>query len=166
MFLERLRISHLISLRKYLVETLVLSQLDFSNVVFYPVTETLLERLQRIQFSAASFVTVRYVNINSAILKLGWLLMRERSEWHHLQAAHKSLYSDRWPQYLRLETVSHKRLLCSSGSISLVRPLESNTFQDNASALFNALPPIGRSCHDFKYFCSFTRTILKERCDV
>ena len=44
-------------LRKHLAESLVLSRLDFSDIVFYPLSKNLLKKLQHIQFSAASFVT-------------------------------------------------------------------------------------------------------------
>ena len=49
-------------LRKDLAESLVLSRLDFSDIVFYPLSENLLKKLQHIQFSAASFVTGHYEN--------------------------------------------------------------------------------------------------------
>ena len=58
-------------LRKHLVECLVLSRLDFNDIIFYPITDCLLKRLQRIQFAAASFVFGRYVNNIDSILKLG-----------------------------------------------------------------------------------------------
>jgi hypothetical protein len=78
------------NLRKHLAESLIISRLDFSDIaVFYPLTEHLLERLQRIQYSAASFVTGRYVNSIESILKLSWSPMREG--WHILKAAHKAL---------------------------------------------------------------------------
>ena len=44
-------------LRKHLTESLVLSHLDFSGIVFYPLSKNLLKKLQHIQCSAASFVT-------------------------------------------------------------------------------------------------------------
>jgi hypothetical protein len=66
------------NLRKHLAESLIISRLDFSDIaVFYPLTEHLLKRLQRIQYSAASFVTGRYVNSIESILKLSWSPMRE-----------------------------------------------------------------------------------------
>ena len=66
------------NLRKHLAESLIISRLDFSDkAVFYPLTEHLLERLQRIQYSAASFVTGRYVNSIESILKLSWSPMRD-----------------------------------------------------------------------------------------
>ena len=127
-------------LRKNLVECLVLSRLDFNDITFYPITDCLLKRLQRIQFAAASFVFGRYVNNIDSILKLGWLPMKERREWHVLKAAHKAIYSHDWPRNLQLEQVRHARNLRSSSTISLVIPYASDTFQYNAAALFNFLP--------------------------
>ena len=49
-------------------------------------------------------------NIDS-ILKLGWLPMKERREWHVRKAAHKAIYSHDWPRNLRLEQVRHARNL-------------------------------------------------------
>ena len=79
-------------LRKHLFECLVLSRLDFNDIIFYPITDCLLKRLQRIQFAAASFVFGRYVKNIDSILKLGWLPMKERGEWHVLKATHKAIY--------------------------------------------------------------------------
>ena len=42
---------------------------------------------------AASFVCGCYVNNIDSILKLGWLPMKERREWHILKAVHKAIYS-------------------------------------------------------------------------
>ena len=36
-------------LRKQLVETLILSKLDYADLVFYPLRQFLLRRLQRVQ---------------------------------------------------------------------------------------------------------------------
>ena len=48
-------------LRKHLVECLVLSCLDFNDIIFHPSTDCLLKWLQHIQFAAASFVFGCYV---------------------------------------------------------------------------------------------------------
>ena len=47
-------------LRKHFVECLVLSRLDFNDVIFHQITDCLLKRLQRTQFAAASFVFGQY----------------------------------------------------------------------------------------------------------
>ena len=51
------------------------------------------------------------------ILKLGWLPMKERREWHVLKAAHKAIYSHDWFRNLQLEQVRHARNLRSSSTI-------------------------------------------------
>ena len=106
-------------LRKHLAESLVLSRLDFSDIVFYPLSKNLLKKLQHIQFSAASFVTSHYVNSVNTLFKLGWLPMSEHRDWHLLKAAHKALYDGHWPRNLRLETVQHGRWLLSSELLTL-----------------------------------------------
>ena len=151
-------------LRKHLVERLVLSRLDFNDIIFYPITDCLLKRLQRIQFAAASFVFGRYVNNIDSILKLGWLPMKERREWHVLKAAHKAIYSHDWPRNLQLEQVRHARNLRSSSTINLVIPHASDTFQYSAAALFNSLPSNVKCCDNFKSFSKQTLCILRERC--
>ena len=105
----------------------------------FPLPQHLLKRLQRIQFSAASFATGRYVNSFESLLKLGWLPVRERRDWHLLKTAHKALYSHNWPQTLRLEKVKHTRLLRSNSTVNLVVPRVSNTFQDTAALIFTTL---------------------------
>ena len=51
-------------LRKQLAETLILSKLDYADLVFYPLPQFLLRRLQRVQFAAASFALGHYVGMN------------------------------------------------------------------------------------------------------
>ncbi len=62
--------------------------------------------MQRIQFAAASFVLGHCVRDCSDVLKLGWLTVRERRDFHLLKQVHKALYSDHWPSYLKLDTVT------------------------------------------------------------
>ena len=114
----------------------------FNDIIFYPITDCLLKRLQRIQFAAASFVFGRYVNNIDSILKLGWLPMKERREWHVLKAAHKAIYS----------------------LLNLVISDASDTFQYSAATLFNSLPSNVKCCDNFKSFSKQTLCILRERC--
>ena len=150
-------------LRKHLAESLILSRLDYCDIVMFPLPQHLLKRLQRIQFSAASFATGRYVNSFESLLKLGWLPVRERRDWHLLKTAHKALYSHNWPQTLRLEKVKHTRLLRSNSTVNLVVPRVSNTFQDTAARIFNTLPSGTKSCVDSKSFSKQAFTFLKSR---
>ena len=51
--------------------------MDYADLVYYPLRDYLLSRRQNTQFSAASFVTGKYVT--ETFLKLNCLPMRERS---------------------------------------------------------------------------------------
>ena len=51
------------------------------------------------------------MNKIDSILKLRWLPMKERREWHVLKAAHKVIYSNDWRRNLQLEQVKHARNL-------------------------------------------------------
>ena len=97
-------------LRKHLVECLVLSRLDFNDIIFYPITDCLLKN-----------VTVHPVCGSQFCF---WTLceqyMKERREWHVLKAAHKAIYSHDWPRNLQLEQLRHARNLRSSSTINLV----------------------------------------------
>ena len=103
-------------LRKHLVESLVLSKLDYCDTVYYPLPEFQLKRLQRVQLVAASFVLNRYVNDINDIVKIGWLLVRQRRDFHVLKLVHQALYSPSWPSYVPLDTVKHLRSLRSGAA--------------------------------------------------
>ena len=98
-----------------------------------------LKRLQRVQNACASFVNGKFSTIEG-VIKLGWLPIRQRRDWHFLKAVHKALYQTTWPTYLRLERVINTRITRSSCGVHLRIPMEKSTFQDRASKLFNSLP--------------------------
>ena len=140
-------------LRKHVVESLVLSKLDYCDTVYYPLPEFQLKRLQRVQLVAASFVLNRYVNDINDIVKIGWLPVRQRRDFHVLKLVHQALYSPSWPSYVPLDTVKHLRSLRSGAATRLTIPMERGTFQDSAAKLFNVLPANIRNCSDFKVYC-------------
>jgi len=74
------------------------------------------------------------------VIRLGWLPVKERTEFHLLRTTHRALYDTHWPSYLTLERRQTTRNLRSSAMPQLVVPLETGTFQDSASRLFNSLP--------------------------
>ena len=127
-------------LRKQLAEQLILSKMDYGDLVFNPLPNYLLKRLQKIQFSAASFVTGNYVNSTEDLLKLIWPPMYERRQFNLLKATHKAIYSQHWPKHAAVDVNKPVRSLRSNTTLNLVRPMEKGTFQDIASELFNSLP--------------------------
>ena len=78
-------------LRKRLVESLVLSKPDYCDTVYYTLPEFQLRRLQRVQLVVVSFVLSRYVNDINDIVKIGWLLVRQRRDFHVLKLVHHAL---------------------------------------------------------------------------
>ena len=85
----------------------MLSKLDYCDTVYYPLLEFQLNRLQRVQLVAASFVLIRYVNDINDIVKIGWLPVRQPRDFHVLQLVHKALHSPSWRSYTPLDTVKH-----------------------------------------------------------
>ena len=66
-----------------LMETLILSKLNYSCTVFYPLPLCQLKRLQRVQKVCARFVYGRYAK-EMDCLSLGWLPLKERRDQHLL----------------------------------------------------------------------------------
>ena len=71
-FLKKLKHLALFQLRKKLVESLILTKIDYNDIVTYPGNERLLKRLQKVQSAASGFVLDRFASTKD-ILKLGWL---------------------------------------------------------------------------------------------
>ena len=130
-----------------------LPKLDYADLVFYPLPQFLLRRLQRVQFAATSFVLDHYVKNFRDVLKIGWLPINERRDLNLLKSCFKALHNTEiWPDYLKIIKQECHKELRSSNSIRLVVPTENSTFQDNASKLFNNLPESIRSCKDYRTF--------------
>jgi hypothetical protein len=135
-------------------------------MLYNPLPKYLVKGLQRVQYAAAGFVASKWISDVKELIKLGWLPVEERREWHLIKVAHKALYSDSWPNHLKLIRVSHSRTLRSLRSCSAPRlhiPLISNTLQDIASSSFNALPDDIRACCDYNQFCNMTKRYLMHR---
>ena len=112
-------------LRKQLAETLILSKLDYADLIFYPLPQFLLRRLQRVQFAAASFVLSHYVKNFQDVLKFGWLPINERRDLNLLKSCFKALHNaETWPDYLKITKQECPKELRSSNTIRLVPRLK------------------------------------------
>ena len=149
--LRRLRNLAPFRVKKQLVESLILSKLDYASTVFYPLPLCQLKRLQRVQNVYAGYVLGRYAR-EANCLQLGWLPLIERRSYQLLPCVFKALYFDYWSPYLRLEQRIPARDLRSSCEVRLKVPITSSTFQDSSAAMFNALPSYLRNCADFRSF--------------
>ena len=126
------------SVREQLLESLMLSKLDY-NAVFTPLPVHLIKRLQRVKLAAAGFVLGRYAN-EKDLLKLKWLPISERRDHRLACLAHRALYSSVWPAYLQLKQYVPSRTLRSSDALQLTVPKEAGTFQYACVKVFNSLP--------------------------
>ena len=116
-------------LKKQLAHTLIFSKLDYADLVFYPLQQFLLRRLERVQFAAASFVLGHYVKNVRDVLKVGWLPIYERRDLNLLKSYFKALHNtETWPDYLKIMKQECCKELRSSISIRLAVPTKNGTF--------------------------------------
>jgi hypothetical protein len=134
------------NIRKQLAASLVLSKLDYNDVVCNPVPDYLLKRLQRMQLAVAGFVLRKYAS-------LGWLPVVERRDYHLAKLGFKAIHSSDWPSYLKLDEYESSRPLRSSSSRRLVVPRVSGTFQGKAARVFSDLPEDIRNSNNFRECC-------------
>ena len=91
--------------------------------------------------------------------KPGWLPIVERRENHLLNNVFKALHFSNWPSYLKLDLHIPGRTLRSSEKTFKV-PLETGTFQDSASRIFNTLPSAVMHTETFNVFKGEVRKFL------
>ena len=145
--------------RKLLAQSLLLSQIDFGDPVYSPISLKNMNKLQRLQRAVASFVYGRYVSTTD-VIKLNWLPIKERREFNILKLVHKAIHDPNWPVINKIEIRNHNRILRGNNNIELQRSKISGNFQDTASIYFNNLPSSLRNITSFNSFCSNTRKYL------
>ena len=140
------KLKHLtpVHVRKQLAECLILSKIDYNDIVSHPIPEYLIKRLQRVQLAAAGFVLGRYAHMPD-LIQLGWLPIKEHRENQLLNSIFKALHYNDWLSYLKLDIHNPTQTLRSSKETTLKIPLESGTFQHSASDVFNSLPSAARN---------------------
>ena len=78
-------------LRKKLAESLVLSKLYYCNALLHNATNNQLQRLQKVQKSAAAYVLGKYCNTIDCI-NLGWLPFQQQQKYDICKLAFKSIH--------------------------------------------------------------------------
>ena len=141
--------------RKRLAGSLVLSLIDYNDIVCHPIPKYPTQRLQCVQLAAASFVYNHYADM-SDVLKLEWFPMSYRRDYHITRTICKALYQNCWPTCLKL--VEHKP---ARALRSCERRLETSTvpgtLQNSAAMLYNSLPQDIKNCTELKVFDSKCR---------
>ena len=151
--------------KKSLVQSLVLSKLNFNDTVTYPLPMFLQKRMQRVQNAAAGFVLNHYCS-EKDVLKLGWLPTLESTQLNILKLGHRALYNNNWPEYLTLSRHNPSRALRPSSTPLLEISLLKGTFQDSVANLYNDLPASISSIPDYCLFVKESARILKAKAIV
>ena len=160
--LKKLKHFTTLKLRKQLAESLVLTKVDFNDYVYSPLTITQLNKLQRLQKAAASFVLGRYAS-STDILKLNWLPIVKRREFNCMKMTFKAIHNENWPSVNRIDIKKTNRTLRNSNELKLSTSMIRDTFQDIASKLFNKLPKAIREQKSLTSFCTKLKEDLKRR---
>lgn len=145
------------SIRKYitlevaqtLVQSLVISHLDYGNGLLYGISEQLLTKLQRVQNAAARIILgyKKYDHISKGLIQLHWLPIRFRIKFKIAMITYKVLTTNQ-PQYLRdlLIIKNNTRSLRSCSEIVLnvpktkLKTAGDRSFSRAAPTIWNDLP--------------------------
>ena len=133
---------------KTVMQSLVMSRLDYCNALLIGIQQDLIAKLQRLQNSAARIVsrTRKYEHITPVLIKLHWLPIKFRIQFKVLLLVYKAL-NGLAPKYIKELLVPYKprRHLRSEAKGLLDEPRTRLKFGDRAFSisaprLWNALP--------------------------
>ena len=151
------KIREISSIRKYittkvaqtLIQSMVISHIDYGNSLLYGISEQLLTKLQRVQNAAARVIRgyTKYDHISKGLMQLHWLPIRYRINVKIAVITYKVLSTNQ-PQYLRdlLVIQNNKRSLRSSNELLLnvprinLKTAGDRSFKFAAPKIWNNLP--------------------------
>ena len=148
-----------------LVNSLVLSQLDYCNALYSVLPNSLLSRLQKVQNTAARLTlrVKRSAHITPVLMKLYWLPVEYRVKFKILLQTFKVVngYS---PSYLTSLLSKHvpSRVLRSSDAdlLSIPRTLSKVGDRKNGSRFWNALPQYIKDAGNVSQFKKLLKTFF------
>ena len=76
--------------RKHLAEALIISKIDYGNIIYSNASQNSLSPVQKLLKATCSFENGRYSNSLDVML-LGWLPISERIDFCIIKLAHKAL---------------------------------------------------------------------------
>ena len=147
---------------KIIVNSLVVSCLDYCNGLYFGIGEKLLHQLQLLQNAAAKAVTGKYKHdhLDDDLIKLHWLDVKKRIVFKILLLSHKSLLGLA-PTYLQdMFKYAHH-----GHSLKLIVPSCNSKFGDRsfsvvAPKIYNRLPVTITSAQSLESFKAFLKTYL------
>ena len=129
-------------LRKTLAESLILSKLNYGNVLLGDLTKIELNRLQKVQNAAAGFVLQKHAELDD-VLSLKWLPISESIDSSLAKTIHKAVNDKNWPSYLPIKVSLQRSREHRSNDTTVhnVEPGEANgSFKFLGAKCFNVLP--------------------------
>ena len=152
-----------------LVQSLVISCLDYGNGNLCGIRETLLDKLQRIQNAGARIILGyrKYDNISEGMMKLHWLPIRFRILFKIATITYKVLSTNQ-PVYLRnlLEICQSQRSLRSNTGIVLKVPKSKlktagdRAFRVAAPKIWNDIPKSVKASPSIAVFKTLLKRII------
>ena len=130
--------------QRNVVECLIMSKLDYNDIVSHPIPEYL----------AVSCCWFRPWTLckQARCTQAGMVAHKwtQRKSLHYILFLELCTLITAWPSYLKLDIHNPGRTLRPSTETTLKIPLDSGTFQDSASKVFNILPSTAKNSAVFK----------------
>ena len=146
---------------KTLVNSLVTSRLDYGNILLNGINKTTLNRLQKVQNTAARLITRtrKHEHITPILADLHWLPVQYRPQYKILTYVYCAL-NDIGPAYIRELVnlhVPNRSLRSSSTKLLTVPKVRTKTYGERqfdwvAASLWNNLPNSLRQCKSLECF--------------
>ena len=124
--------------RKTLAEALILSKINYCNVVYGQLPKYLINRLQWVQNATVGYVYGRYAKTLD-VINLNWLPIEKNIAMNTIKLSHKSLNDELWPNYLKLALIERKANIQSSDLGPVIKQGDDYTFQKLAT-VYNNVP--------------------------
>ena len=158
------------NLRKTLAECLILSKLNYGNVLLADLSKQELKRLQKVQNVAAGFVLRRHANVND-VLSLKWLPITENIDSSMAKTIHKALNDPDWPSYLPISLYDRQTMVHRSNEENNVDTGHANgSFRYLGGKCYNDLPPnvklvkkkdnFDKKCFDYYFDKAIARNMV------
>ena len=153
---------------KTLVHSLIISQFDYANALLYGLPDYEIEKLYRIQCSAAKLILNRHRRCSNdkALFDLHWLPISYRIKHKILCMVYKCLHNEA-PEYLSslLEYKKTDYQTRTEDNLDLVVPKTTNSYGDRSfrvcgPKLWNSTPTVIRKSETFDIFKNNIKTYL------
>lgn len=160
-------------LKQILVETLIMPQFDYCDVLLSDLSHDLTQKLQRVHNACVRFIcNIRlYDHISPSFNELSWLRLADRRSLHCLSLLYQILHTST-PEYLasRFHNLStyHNLYTRSQRDTLLSVPLHrtsaySSSFTIDTIRSWNSLPADVRGCQTLNVFKSKVKHLILER---